>query len=91
LIQELFDRKGRVESMPLVDREIEVRLADWESMMADRRKRRSVSRSERPLQDYIGRYRGLGSSLETRPCESGGLEVVVNWREEIAQASRSTT
>jgi hypothetical protein len=61
LMQELFDPKGRVEIMPLVDREIEVRSADWESMMADWRKRHSVSRQGHPLQDYIGRYRGLGS------------------------------
>jgi hypothetical protein len=74
LMQELFDPKGRVEIMPLVDREIEVRSADWESMMADWRKRRSVSRQGHPLQDYIGRYRGLGwVILDTRPCESGGL------------------
>jgi CubicO group peptidase (beta-lactamase class C family) len=63
LMQELFDLKEHVEIMPLVDREIEVRLGDWESMMADWRKHRSVSRPERPLQDYIGRYRGLGIVL----------------------------
>jgi hypothetical protein len=86
LMQELFDLKERVDFMPLVDREIEVRLGDWESMMADWRKHRSVSRPERPLQDYIGRYRGLGIVLETRQREGGGLEVVFNKREDTAQS-----
>jgi hypothetical protein len=86
LMQELFDLKSRIDILPLVDREVDLRFADWERMMVDWRKHRNVSRPERPLEDYLGRYRGLGITLEVRQLRGGSLEVVFNGRGEIAQA-----
>jgi hypothetical protein len=86
LMQELFNLKSRVEIPPLVDREVGIRLAEWESMMADWRKHRIVSQPERPLEEYIGRYRGLGIALEIWQRETGTLELVFNGRQDIAQA-----
>jgi hypothetical protein len=86
LMQEVFDLKSRVEILPLVDREVKVRFAEWKGIMVDWRKHRNISRPERPLQNYNGRYRGLGIILEIRQQGPGGLEVVFNGREEIAQA-----
>jgi len=86
MIQELFDLKARIEIMPMVRREIEVRLADWEKIVADWKEHRDISAPERPLEDYVGKYHGLGIALEVRQRQGRGLEVAFNGREEIAQA-----
>ncbi|KAK3297919.1 beta-lactamase/transpeptidase-like protein [Chaetomium fimeti] len=88
LMQELFDLKGRVEIMPMVCREVDVRLADWERIMVDWRADRDVSRPEHPPEVYTGKYEGLGIILEVRQRQrqGGGLEVVFNGREDITQA-----
>ncbi|KAI1137570.1 beta-lactamase/transpeptidase-like protein [Hypoxylon sp. FL0543] len=86
MMQALFELEERIDILPMVSYEREARLKDWQSLVSDWTAHRDVSMAEHPPKEYVGRYTGLGITLTIRERSSGGgLEVIFNEREDIAQ------
>lgn len=87
LIQELFDLEPKVDILAMVRREVASREHDFESIMSDLEEHRDTSQPEGDALDYVGEYRGLGTTLVIQNAPNGdGLQLCFNHRSDMVQS-----
>lgn len=86
LIQALFNLQPKIDIIRMVHHEIEFKKRAFASLMQDIENHRDNSTAERPRDEYVGEYHGLGINLTIRqPNNTGTLQVCFNNRESVAQ------